>query len=124
MPDAAVAVERPAFLVLEGLLALDARIADLVDASVYVDAPEELAAAWYLDRFRGWRRAAADDPGSFLHPLRELPDAEADALAIQVWETVNLPNVRQHVAPARDRADVVVTKGPGHRVLGVAPASA
>lgn len=114
VPDAAIVVDRPATLVLEGLAALDERIADLVDVAVYVDAAEELAASWYLDRFRAWRIAAANDPGAFLHPLRDMPDADAEALAMRVWETVNLPNVRANVLPGRARADVVLVKDAGH----------
>lgn len=132
-----VLVDRPAVLVLEGLRALasplpvggedvgagnedgpadDIGVADLVDLGVYVDAAEEDARAWYLERFRAWRVAAADDPGAYLHRIVDVPDEQADALALRVWHETNAPNVREHVLPTRARADVILEKGPDHRV--------
>jgi type I pantothenate kinase len=36
-----------------------------------------------------------------------------------VWDGVNGPNLRQHIAPGRTRAQVVVEKGLDHRVRRV-----
>lgn len=120
-PERTVRVDRPAVLVLEGLTALagagtPSGVRDLVDLGVYVDAAEEDARAWYLDRFRAWRVAAAQDEGALLHAIAAMPDDEADALALRVWEETNAPNVREHVLPTRADADVVLEKGPDHRV--------
>lgn len=119
-PGRTIRVEAPAVLVLEGLGALagpDAGgVADLVDLGVYVDAAEEDARGWYLERFRAWRVAAADDAGAYLHRIADMADADADALALRVWDETNAPNVREHVLPTRERADVVLEKGPDHRV--------
>ncbi|WP_051472181.1 type I pantothenate kinase [Patulibacter minatonensis] len=115
-PDRTVRVDRPAVLVLEGLGALSPEVRDLVDLGVYVDAAEDDARAWYLERFRAWRGAAADDPGALLHRIAEMPDEDADALALRVWETTNAPNVREHVLPTLEHADVVLEKGADHRV--------
>ncbi|MDO9408748.1 hypothetical protein, partial [Patulibacter sp.] len=119
-PARTIRVDAPAVLILEGLSALaspDAGgVGDLVDLGVYVDAAEADVRDWYLDRFRAWRAAAADDDGSFLHRIADLPDADADALALRVWEETNAPNVRQNVLPTREHADVVLEKGPDHRV--------
>jgi type I pantothenate kinase len=126
VPGEVTTVDRPAVLVLEGLRSLagpgpgDAvGVRDRVDLGIYVDAADEHARAWYLERFRTWRVDAADDPGAFLHPLREMPDADADALALRVWDAVNAPNVRDHVLPTREHADVVLRKGAGHEVSEV-----
>jgi type I pantothenate kinase len=126
VPGEATTVDRPAVLVLEGLRSLAGPepgeavgVRDRVDLGVYVDAADEHARGWYLERFRSWRVDAADDPGSFLHPLRAMPDDEADALALRVWDAVNAPNVRDHVLPTREHADVVLRKGAGHAVTAV-----
>lgn len=123
VPGATTTIDRPAVLVLEGLRSLAGPepgaavgVRDRVDFGIYVDAAEEHVRTWYLERFRGWRVDAADDPGSFLHPLRELPDDDAEALALRVWDAVNAPNVRDHVLPTRDHADVVLHKGAGHEI--------
>jgi type I pantothenate kinase len=126
VPGETTTVDRPAVLVLEGLRALagpepgeDVGVRDRVDLGIYVEAADEHARAWYLERFRSWRVDAADDPGAFLHGLREMPDDEADALALRVWDAVNAPNVRDHVLPTRAHADVVLRKGAGHVVTEV-----
>jgi len=36
-----------------------------------------------------------------------------------VWETVNLPNLREAIEPTRDAADVVLVKGADHSVTDV-----
>jgi hypothetical protein len=36
-----------------------------------------------------------------------------------VWRDINLPNLREHIAKARDVADIVVTKGKDHRIVSV-----
>ncbi|CAB4924065.1 unannotated protein [freshwater metagenome] len=119
-PGRTIRVDAPAVLVLEGLSALagpdTGGVADLVDLGVYVDAAEDDARAWYLDRFRAWRVAAAEDEGAYLHRIADMPDADADALALHVWDETNAPNVREHVLPTRAHADVVLEKGPDHRV--------
>ncbi|MEV4418887.1 type I pantothenate kinase [Patulibacter sp. NPDC049589] len=119
-------IDRPAVLVLEGLRALagpgpdgDPGVRDLVDLGVYVDATEDAARAWYLDRFHAWRVAAADDPGALLHQIADMPDADADALALRVWAETNAPNVRDHVLPTRAHADVILEKDADHRVARV-----
>lgn len=123
VPGEATTVDRPGVLIVEGLRALAGPgpgeavgVRDRVDLGIYVDADGEHARAWYLKRFRSWRVDAADDPGSFLHPLREMPDAEADALALHVWETVNAPNLRDHVLPTRAHAEVLLRKAADHRL--------
>ena len=40
-------------------------------------------------------------------------------LATQVCRGVNQVNLREHIAPSRDRATCVIVKGPDHRVLRV-----
>jgi type I pantothenate kinase len=119
-PDRTIRVDAPAVLIVEGLGVLagpaEGGVGDLVDLGVYVDAAEEDARAWYLERFRAWRAAAADDEGAYLHRIRGMPDEQADALAQRVWDETNAPNVRDNVLPTRAHADVVLEKGPDHRV--------
>ena len=45
-----------------------------------------------------------------------MDDAELDAVARWTWTEINLPNLRQHIAPTRERADVVVHKAADHHI--------
>jgi len=107
-------VDRPELVILEGLVTETVR--DLADVSIYIDAPEEELRRWFLDRFRGLRETAFLDPQSFFHALAAMPEEEALALATGAWETINLANLREHIAPTRELASLVVVKGAGHVV--------
>jgi type I pantothenate kinase len=101
-------IDRPDVVILEGLQS----IRDGVDLAIYLDAAEELLETWFLDRLLALRQ----DPQSFLHAYAE--DALLP-LAKEVWRTINLPNLREHIAPLRERAGVVVEKGEDHAVRRV-----
>lgn len=95
--------------------------AGLVDLTVFVDAAEADARQWFLDRVSELRVRARSDRDAYLHGASVLDEDEFRALALGVWEAVNGPNLRHHVLPRRERADVVVGKGPGHEVRHVRP---
>lgn len=112
----AEAVDRPDVLVVEGVVALQRRFADL---GVYIHADEADVVAWYVARFQALVRDAVADPRSFYRGWIDL-DVEAVAdLARAVWEGVNHPNLTDHIEPTRVRADVVITKASDHRILAV-----
>jgi type I pantothenate kinase len=123
-PSAARRVGPVSVLVVEGLaLGLDRPpppgAAPLIDCLVYLDASEADLEAWFVVRFMHLWRAAEGDPGSFYHRFRHLDAAGAEALARMVWREINLPNLRQHIAPVRAHADIVVRKGPDHRLAEI-----
>lgn len=115
---ATVAGER---LVLEGLHLghPDLAIRDRIDLLVHLDAPDDDVARWYLERFRGLRTAAVDDPTAFLHPYRELPAEVLDGMAMDVWRALNLVVLEEAVRPWADVADLVLDLGPDHELRSV-----
>ncbi len=119
-------VDRPDILIVEGVNVLDAGasrhtvVSDFFDFSLYVDAPEPLVRAWFLERFQRLRATAFRDPASYFHRYAAMTDAEAIAFAEHVWATINAVNLRDNIAPTRDRAKLVLEKGPDHRIASVA----
>lgn len=84
-----------------------------LDLSIYVEADPADAKAWYLKRLR---QIIADDPQSFFAKL----DADRrDAMFEAAWTHLNLVNLHDHIAPTMAHADVVVRKGPDHRLVGI-----
>jgi len=114
--EAPVAVDRPDVLVVEGVVALQRPLADL---GVYIQAEESDVIAWYVARFQSLVHAARDDPTSFYRGWIDLDEAAVAELARAVWNGVNHPNLHEHIAPTRALADVVVHKGPDHRILSL-----
>ncbi|MCS6711193.1 type I pantothenate kinase [Brachybacterium sp. EF45031] len=128
--DDRVRVERPDVLILEGLNVLQpARprrdgllglaVSDYFDFSVYVDARVEDVQRWYVERFLTLRRTAFTDPQSYFRRYAELSDEEARDTALQIWHSINGPNLAQNVLPTRGRADLVLRKGADHQVHSV-----
>lgn len=121
-------IEQPDILILEGLNVLqgaDGReaerpfVSDFFDFSIYVDASEPQVRTWFLDRFRRLRETAFRDPQSFFRRYAEMPESEAIAFASRVWTEINGKNLRENIAPTKERAHLVLEKGPGHAVTGI-----
>ena len=111
-----VHIDRPDVLVVEGVVALQRKFADL---GVYIHAEEAHVVGWYVARFQTLVEAAGDDPTSFYRAWTDLDEAAVDDLARAVWDGVNHPNLLEHIAPTRAGADVVIHKGADHQILSL-----
>jgi type I pantothenate kinase len=127
VPGEELVVEQPDVLIVEGLNVLQpARrrangrvglaVADFFDFSVYVDAPDDAVKEWFLDRFRQLRLTAFTDPNSYFRRFATVPEEEAMEMAVETWDTINGPNLRDNIKPTRGRATVVIGKGADHRI--------
>jgi type I pantothenate kinase len=113
--DEELVVRGATVVVLEGLPVVEQPI----DLALYLDADEADIEAWYIERFLRLRLEALEDEQSFFRMFAGMDQHDAEAIARQVWTEINLVNLREHIAPARDRADVVFEKGPDHAVRRV-----
>lgn len=114
----------PDVMILEGVNVLEVRsrppvVSDFLDHSVYVDAAEPDVRRWYVARFCELREAARHDETAFFHRFADLDDAQARSVALSVWDSINGPNLRDHIAPTRTRANVILEKGPDHELRRV-----
>lgn len=101
---------RPQVLILEGLIALDARIAPL-DLAIYLHADEKDLIVWYTERFMRLGRWGAPRLAERLAAA-----GSPEALAREIWDRINTPVLRGYVLPTRTRADIVLTKASDHSV--------
>ncbi len=122
-----VTVSYPDVVIVEGLNVLqparrhadDAAalaVSDFFDFSVYVDADEDDIRTWFVQRFLELRRTAFTDPRSFFTRFAEMPETEARELASGFWDDINGPNLALNIRPTRDRATVILRKGPDHEI--------
>ena len=131
VPHDRVVVRRPDILIVEGINVLlpgradlavsaDGRprmvVSDYFDFSIYVDADEEALRRWYVERFLTLRDTAFQRPESYFHRYAALTEAEAVTMAERIWREINLVNLKQNIEGTRERADVVLRKGPRHAV--------
>lgn len=104
-------------LVLEGVIALQRPIREQLDLAVYIDAEEEIVRGWFVDRFLRLTDEARVDATSFYHALSGLGPDDVFALARAAWDMINGVNLREHIAPTKQTADIVLWKGPDHVFL-------
>lgn len=117
-PELDRTINRPDIVLVEGLGlssgSAERTPADLVDVLIYIDASEQDLETWFLRRFMGFWRDAETDPTSFYTRFRMMTEPDAEKFAHAVWAGINLPNLRDHIAPVRDHADIVLRKTLDH----------
>lgn len=122
VPGSVQRVRRPDVLVVEGVNVLSPFgsgglvVSDLLDFTVYLDAEEADLQRWYVQRFRALCATVFQDPASHFHRYAGLREDEASALAVDIWASVNAENLRGNILPTRERAHLILEKGPDHRV--------
>ncbi len=127
IPGEYIIVDRPDILIVEGLNVLlpnrpakDGRglpfVSDFFDFSIYLHAEERDLEHWFVERFMRLRETSFRDPQSYFKKYAELSNAEAEAVARNIWVTINLANLRENLLPTRARASLVLTKGSDHRI--------
>lgn len=117
-----VVVRTPDILIVEGLNVLQVSrgtttfVSDFFDLSIYVDADVDDVRRWYIERFHTLRATVFQRPDSYFQRYAELSDEEATETAVQIWREINERNLVANIEPTRDRADVILRKGPDHHV--------
>src|SRR6266849_4072719 len=129
VPGEALVIDRPGVVILEGLIVLqtasDARgdpsvfVSVFFDFSIYVDAPQHDARRWYIERFLLLRATAFKEPASYFHGYAALSDEAAEQVAGGIWDAINGPNLRENILPTRERAHLILVKGPAHAVARI-----
>jgi type I pantothenate kinase len=122
-----VSVERPDILIVEGLNVLQPAtmpkggeavpfVSDFIDFSIYIDAAPAVIEHWYVTRFMRLRSTAFRDPGAYFHQYTQLAPEEALRRALNLWRSINLKNLEEHILPTRQRARLILQKSEDHSV--------
>jgi type I pantothenate kinase len=131
VPGETITIDQPDVLIVEGLNVLQTArlsmdrprvpfVSDFFDFSIYMDADEAALEDWYITRFFRLKETRFQDPRSYFHRYAGISDAEAETFARGLWERINLRNLRENVGPTKLRADLILHKGPDHRITQVA----
>ena len=122
LPDRFDVIRQPDILVFEGLNVLQVpkgvavAASDFFDFSIYIDADEQDIERWFIQRVLLLQQTAFREPSSFFHHLSTLTPDDAARMAREVWRDINGPNLRDNIAPTRERARLVLTKRADHAV--------
>lgn len=131
VPGEFVTIDQPDILIVEGLNVLQTSrlsydrprvpfVSDFFDFSIYLDADESDLERWYLTRFRRLQERRFTDPRSYFHKYANVSDEEATRFALGLWRRINLKNLQENIGPTKMRADLILRKGPQHRINQVA----
>jgi len=126
VPNEYTVVDQPDVLIVEGLNVLQASatargepklfVSDFFDFSVYVDVAEEVVKQWYISRFLTFRDSVFKKPDAYFAHFADLSEAEAINTASEIWDTINLVNLRDNIYPTRRRADLILHKAEDHSI--------
>ena len=130
IPNEYTIVNCPDILIIEGVNVLQngadypeirnrVFISDFIDFSIYVDAKEDNLIKWYVDRFLKLRENTFDDPNCYFHRYAHMPESEAISLAKMIWQAVNHVNLVKNILPCRNRANLILHKGPDHKIENI-----
>ena len=130
VPGETITIDQPDILILEGLNVLQTSklpkngqglpfVSDFFDFSIYLDADDTLLHQWYVQRFMRLRETAFRNPQSYFHRYAQISAEEAEKTADDLWTNINLVNLHDSIRPTRPRAELVLTKGPDHRIQSV-----
>ncbi len=123
-------IEQPDILIVEGINVLQVNsqrprkghsvfVSDFFDYSIYVHASEKNLIEWYTNRFESLRATAFQNPASFFHKYANMTADESHAMAVNIWNEINKPNLLKNILPTRYRADLILGKGSHHFVKNV-----
>lgn len=115
-------VKNPDVLIIEGINTLQLPesgqvvTSDFFDFSIYIDAEEDLIEKWYMQRFRKVLKLNKNKPDNFYYEMANGPLDKAMQLAEETWQMVNLVNLREYIAPTKQRASLILHKTDGHLI--------
>ena len=115
-------ITNPNILIIEGINTLQIpptkmiATSDFFNFSIYIDANEKLIRTWFLQRFVHLLVMNQNNPASFYYSWANGPKRRAVEMAERVWQTVNLVNLREFIAPTKSRANVILHKTAGHEI--------
>lgn len=127
VPGKLQTIRQPDIMILEGLNVLQSNgvksrqkpqvfLSDFFDFSIYVDGDEKHIIQWYIDRFLTLRRTIFRDNASYFHRFSKLSVKGSIQLARKIWTEINGLNLKENILPTRNRAQLILKKGPNHKV--------
>lgn len=115
-------VRNPDILIIEGINTLQLPesgqvvTSDFFDFSIYIDAEEDLIEKWYMQRFKKVLKMNKDKPDNFYYEMANGPLDKALEIAEETWQMVNLVNLREYIAPTKERASLIMHKTDNHLI--------
>lgn len=130
VPEEYETIRSPDIVILEGLNVLQTRtfrqrpepellVSDFFDFSIYIDADESYIREWFISRFKVLMKTAFSKSESYFHNYSYLSEAEAERISGNIWDTINLVNLRENILPTKFHAHLILEKDRDHSIKSV-----
>lgn len=125
VPGEMQVMKEPDILIVEGINAFQlpenqqTYMNEFFDFSIYIDADPLHIKKWFMDRFIMHMESAKDDPTNYFYEISKWPQEKVEDYGNEIWYTINLTNLVQHIQPTRGRADVILHKRINHSIDNV-----
>lgn len=125
IPDETRIINQPDILIIEGLNVLQENlknltsISDFVDFSIYVDASQKSLKRWYMYRFLNLRNIAFTNKNSYFFKYTKVSRKDATKIAMNLWNRINLLNLKKNISPTKNRANLILKKSVDHSIQSV-----
>lgn len=123
VPNEYIEIDHPDIVIVEGLNILQTGaaengtfVSDFFDFTIFVDAATASIKQWFIDRVLFFQETAFQDPTSFFHYIAKLTKEEAIQFSQRIWLEINERNLYENILPFKNRARLILYKGPDHLV--------
>lgn len=86
---------------------------DILNLSVYLDTPVEVAKKRAIKRFYAAYEKAKIEPTLYFTSLKDFSDLQLRNYVEYLWNNINVPLLEKHIAPGKMTADLVIDALPG-----------
>jgi type I pantothenate kinase len=112
-------IDHSSILIAEGINALQSPLREAVDVGIYLHAEHEVVSRWFVDRMLRFIDDAKRAPGGFYDRFVDWTIDRQAAFAQHVWDTINLPNLKDHIEPTAAQADWIVEFNADHTIVRI-----
>jgi type I pantothenate kinase len=112
-------IDRSPLLIAEGINALQSPLREAVEVGIYLHAEHDVVAQWFVDRMLRFIDDAKRVPGGFYDRFVDWSGDRQASFAQHVWDTINLPNLTNHIEPTADHAHWIVEFDADHTIVRV-----
>lgn len=126
VPNEQIEVSNPDIVIVEGLNILQTSstetrvfVSDFFDFTIFVDADIASIKAWFIERVMQFRITAFKEPSAYFHFISNMSESETLRFCENIWQEINEQNLGENILPFKNRARLILFKGPDHAVQRV-----
>jgi len=126
IPHEYIEISQADIVIVEGLNILQTAtteaqifVSDFLDFSIFIDADTAAIKQWFIERVLRFKNTSFKDPSAYFHFISKLSDQEVVQFCNDVWQETNERNLLENILPFKNRARLILQKGPNHEVQKV-----